>query len=330
MNKSKNILLVTGMDPGFKWYPVSEELPFQNTMDYFFTNKKSPLDFLKNIVALNKLQKKSDIVVVQGIVLEILFLCFFSFTWRKKTSTKWILVEMGLEKKLKIFKKIILQAYLLNFNVVQTFSNELKSYLETLSPNSVRIYVVPCMYSYSNYAKLDVEKLPKKTKEEILSVGRTGRDFEYFISEVKGLTVPVKIIGKADSKNQSENISSLHEIPYADLLDLIKGTKLLVISLKESDFPLGIRLIFLGMQYGCYVLFTNISGNYEYFSNHKYIDEITFSNKPGELLKKISALNEGNTDQVIAYNLQYLEKHFSPKRYIFDFNNILRSENFFT
>ena len=314
------LLIVVNRDYGFRWYSLDEV--GTNKTSYFYAKKRNFFQLPFSVVQLFLSQYRYDVIVVQGVVLEVLILQILGL--RRRQNVKWILVELGFKNPLKGLKTFFLRKYLSAFVLVQTFTESLKEYLIDISCEREKFFSLPCTYSYTD-DEMPAFKSTSVDEYDLISAGRTGRDFEFFEREVGPLGLQALVVGDVDRTSKYENVKFIKELPYDALINQILNCKVLVISLAQSKFPLGIRFIFLAMRLKVFVVFTDIPGNQDYFSDHQYRHLITFKNESGGLRSLILGLCNEDIARVVEYNHQYVETRFSPDLYVSEFKSRVKA-----
>ena len=104
----------------------------------------------------------------------------------------------------------------------------------------------------------------------ILAVGRTGRDYVTFYEAIKKRNDKIVVVANKKSVEGvdfSENVKLLIDIPLDELLSLVSRAKYIVLPLKDSIHPVGLRMLFYAMERGKACIVTRTLTISEYFSS---------------------------------------------------------------
>lgn len=100
--------------------------------------------------------------------------------------------------------------------------------------------------------------------------GLTNRDFETVVAAVRELSVPTKLVMRADVKLRgeiAENIQIYRDIPGQQFQELMAKAKIVVIALDRPEIASGQLVLNKAMQFAKPVLVTDIAGISDYVSD---------------------------------------------------------------
>ena len=234
--------------------------------DYLFQdNEKGGV--VKSIRQLLKQCGKYDVVITSGSRSAQLFALYRSI-FRRKTP-KHIILELMLDDdrydilwKMKVFFQRV------SFSSVDVVfvsaRREIDVYAKRLGLPKDRIRFLPF------HTNIIEPRMVPGTGGYIFSAGKTGRDFATLAAALEGLDVRVVVVGDQyhlQGISFPPNVEVQCDIPYEQYMDLLRGSSMVVVSLKKLVKSTG-QVVFLeAMALGKPVIVTETVGSEDYIEH---------------------------------------------------------------
>jgi len=321
-----NILVISEWYNGFRWH-VPQFPPELNNGDFDVMNipfLEWPKDFFSIIYHIKNIIKhieKYDVLILRGNTISTLSFVILKYL---KIVKKFVVVaEFNTsEKNSSIRSNIKYYIYGKIFNkceLILPFTDiHLKYYEDKLKLSSRKMVTIPEAVNY-----LGINEYPALINcdgDYILSVGRTGRDYMTFCEAIKDRNDKIIVVSNKKNVDGLEfpaNVSILFDIPLDDLLDLVSRAKYIVLPLKDSIHPVGLRMLFYAMERGKACIVTNTKTISEYFSENSPL--IVVPPGDSESLRNAMDFLDSNFDEIRNLGIQsrkLVEKKFTSRNYI--------------
>lgn len=272
-----DILVITEWHYGFRWHV--DQLPCdmqRGKIDVinipFCMGQTGLLSWITNIIEICKLIKKYDVIVFRANTKASMLLNLFDRIHLLKLPFS-VLAEFNLSEHNGTFRSGLKYAFLRfiykNIKLVFPFSEIHGLYIS----NELKLEkqkVVPILQAI-NYNKLS--EYPEDNCEPgnfILVLGRTCRDYETFQKAIHERNDRIIVITNRQAVKNikfNKNVEVMLDIPLHQLMDLICKAKYIVIPLKETINPVGLRMLFFSMERGKTVIVTKTKPINEYFKD---------------------------------------------------------------
>jgi len=272
-----NMILVTAVQSEFRWH--WDQLPSTlrsrlGKTDVFhavpISSQASPWAILKNIYRLLRLLRGYDIVLFHGHTFASLLIP--ALRELRLLRTPFIaLVEFNLSQddgslRSKI-KYALLRILYANTDLVFPFSRTQADYLcRKLHWRPERVLPI---FQPSGYGPVSTYLTPRYDPGEyILAVGRTGRDYHTFCKAIQGIEDEVVIVTDPKSVHGIQFAKNVHiefNVSLPKFIDIMANSRYVVIPLKNTINPTGLRTLFMAMQLGKASIVTGTRSLREYF-----------------------------------------------------------------
>jgi glycosyltransferase involved in cell wall biosynthesis len=154
----------------------------------------------------------------------------------------------------------------------------------------------------------------------VLALGRTDRDYQTFFTAVEEVNAEVIVIA---SKHQfrnvriPSNVTVKTDVPMSEYEWLIRNAQLVVIPLRQTVHPVGLRTLFMAMERCRAVVITDTLWSTEYFGDSRCLrfvppyDSVALRSAIAELLS-----DERLTQQMGMCAREMLDHKFTSKHYL--------------
>jgi len=320
------MLILTEWEKDFKWH--IPQLPAKD--------KKGELDIINipfrlsgffrwvfGILKIIRVLKKYDIIVFRAITKTSVVLCFLERLKLIKLPFA-VIAELNLYEHDKSLRSAIryklFKLLYKNIGLFFPFSKAHCDYLHRLTGISREKYFP--VFQAVDY--LPVSKYPdasgSKTGDYLLIPGRTGRDMKLLSKILKNYKKKAILVTNKKSVKKisfQKNIKILYDIPLKDLLNLMKKAKYILIPLKDTENPVGFRILFYALQLKKAVIMTKTKHAAEYFPRNPPLVFVS----PGDIkavedeMKKLE--NHPQTIEPLAKKAAFmLKNNFTSEYYI--------------
>lgn len=257
-------------------------------LDRHFPYEVSPLKNSEN--EIKKISLKKGLPRPIARVYHVLDLYFKSFKADVILGNRRTVLLLGLAYHLYKPKRISLLGYEIIFNFKDNFKNKLVKFIWRIAVHKIDRMVVMTQNEPKFLSKV-FNTTPKKfrtipfyteggdfegPKENgyVFAAGRMERDFETLIYALSGTDYPAIIVADQSQKEKLEkikpkNVEIFYNIPREKYLQLLKGSKMVVVPLYEGAASRGQVVILEAMKYGKPVISTKVNGTVDYLQHTK-------------------------------------------------------------
>ena len=311
--------MLTDQDQDFKWYHNNFEC-----IDELKVINHANFNLFKLKILIH-IFIYYDLIIVRGLSLNFVLVGLINNFYKLKIIAVELSFSEWKNNFYRQFLSLIIKKVINNYSLIHTYTNSLGNFIKQKFNYNNDLFIKGITFSYESNYKFKSRIISNETCR-IVSVGRVNRSFNYVEDELIDTDWDLLIIGKKCTDNK--NISYTKNLPYDKMLQEILISNLVILSLNNSNLPSGIRMFFICSLHKIPVIITDINGNSEYFSNHKYYKLISFNNIVGFLKNNLNNfLINYNKYSLVDYNYNFIINNFNAFDWILEFNANIKKIN---
>ena len=275
-----------------------------------------------NVIAVIKKLKQYDVLILRANVKSTFLLATLNY-FHLLSIPFVAIAELNISEKRRSLKSLLkYMAYrrvLKRCDLVFPFSDVHGQYYhDTLSVEKEKLVTIPEAVDYCSVS--EYPDVIDPSGDYIIAVGKTGRDFATLAKAIEGTHAKVVVVTSkhcVEGITFGDNVEILFDIPIDRLLDLISNAKYVVLPLKDSKHPVGLRLLFFAMERGKACIVTKTETIREYFPHDLPLKTVP-SSDPGELRKAMEEFDRSPNEVYRLGNAcrSFVEENYTSEQHI--------------